>query len=35
MIGLCLDDVGYVDIYLFTCGECGLSSVGSWTCSKE
>ena len=25
---------GYLDI-LFTCGECGFSSVGSWSYSKE
>ena len=25
---------GYVDL-LFTCGECGFSSFGSWSCSEE
>ena len=25
---------GYVEV-LFTCGECGFSSFGSWSCSEE
>ena len=24
----------YVDV-LFICGQCGLNSLGSWSCSKE
>ena len=31
MIGLILV---YIDV-LFTCGECGFNSLGSWSCSKE
>ena len=31
MIGLMLV---YVDV-LFTCGECGFNSLGSWSYSKE
>ena len=27
-------DGGNVDV-LFTCGECGFSSFGSWSCSEE
>ena len=29
-----LVDGGYVDV-LFTCGECGFSSFGNWSCSEE
>ena len=25
---------GFVDV-LFTCGECGFTSLGSWSCSEE